>query len=510
MQKDTVLVIDFGGQYSQLIVRRVRELGLYSELQPWFSAAEAIQANRPTAVILSGGPSSVLGENAPTIEPELLDGIPTLGICYGMQWMAHALGGLVGRAESREYGRRTLDSVAPGSTLNDWAKRSVWMSHGDQVLEVPPGFTPIAATGSCPIAAMEDRAGRRLAVQFHPEVTHTPHGKEILSTFLFDIACLKQNWSPTRFVEETVEALRAQIGNKKVFCATSGGVDSSVVAALLCKALGDQVTCVMVDHGLLRAGEAEMVKEEFTAHFHPKLIVLDEQERFLDALAGVTEPEEKRHIIGNLFTVVFDEHSAEIADCDFWAQGTIYPDVVESGSATAAKIKSHHNVGGMPAWFRERFTIVEPLRLLFKDEVRAVGLELGLPASLVNRQPFPGPGIAVRIVGEVTADRVRMVQEADKIFQEELVAAGLQGQVWQSYAALLGIQSVGVMGDERTYQNPIVLRAIHSEDGMTASPVPFEFEFLEHVTNRIVNEVKGINRVFYDLTSKPPATIELE
>lgn len=510
MQKPTVLVVDFGGQYSQLIVRRVRELGLYSELQPWFNAAASIKENRPTAIILSGGPSSVLADGAPTLDPNLLDGIPVLGICYGMQWLAHRLGGKVDRAESREYGRRTLTLVAPNSTLSEWSDRSVWMSHGDQVLEVPPGFSPIAATSSCPIAAMENRADRRLAVQFHPEVTHTPQGKEILSHFLFKIAGLTQNWSASRFVDETVAALREQIGSKKVFCATSGGVDSSVVAALLCKALGDQVTCVMVDHGLLRSGEAEMVQQEFTAHFHPKLIVLNEQARFLNALAGVTEPEEKRHIIGNLFTVVFDEHSSELADCDFWAQGTIYPDVVESGSATAAKIKSHHNVGGMPAWFRERFTIVEPLRLLFKDEVRAVGLELGLPASLVNRQPFPGPGIAVRIVGEVTADRVRMVQEADKIFQDELVAAGLQGSVWQSYAALLGIQSVGVMGDERTYQNPIVLRAIHSEDGMTASPVPFEFSFLEHVTNRIVNEVKGINRVFYDLTSKPPATIELE
>lgn len=475
---------------------------------PWTHAPQELRENRPDAVILSGGPASVVAPGAPDLDFSLLEGLPVLGICYGHQLMATRMGGTIHRAETREYGRTDL-ATATGFVAG-MSGSQVWMSHGDEVTTPPPGFELIGSTAACPVAAMANPALRRYGVQFHPEVSHTTMGKEVLRRFLFDIAGLRGDWTARSFVEESIEQIRAQVGDKRVFCAVSGGVDSSVVAALLAAALGEQVTCVFVDHGLLRKDEAAQVHREFTGHFHPKLIALDERERFFSALAGVTDPERKRKIIGELFTVVFNEHSEDVADCDFWAQGTIYPDVIESGSSTAAKIKSHHNVGGMPDWFRERFTIIEPIRLLFKDEVRNVGRELGLPEEMVSRQPFPGPGLAVRIVGEVTPERVHIVQEADAIFREEIASAGLQHDIWQSYAAFLDVRSVGVMGDERTYEHPIVLRAVQSEDAMTASAYPFEFGFLERVANRIVGEVKGVNRVFYDLTSKPPATIELE
>lgn len=516
-----VLVVDFGGQYTQLIVRRVRELGVYSEMVPWTKAAEALRRakvpvgasgtgapeERIDAVILSGGPRSVLEHGAPDLDVSQLSGLPVLGICYGQQLLAHRMGGRVQRATEREYGRREL-SATPGSLAGSVKNPQVWMSHGDQVLEPPPGFTVTASTDSCPIAAFEDRTKRIYGVQFHPEVTHTPDGMNVLRAFLFDLAGLDGDWSSAAFVEETVDAIRNEVGNGHVLCAVSGGVDSSVAAALLTTALGDQVTCVFVDHGLLRKNEAEEVVREFSSHFKPKLIAIDARDQFLDALKGVIDPEQKRKIIGAEFVRAFEAHSAELRDCQFLAQGTLYPDVIESGSETAAKIKTHHNVGGLPDWMQLK--VIEPLKWLFKDEVRAVGRQLGLPEAMVEREPFPGPGLAVRILGEVTRERIEIVQEADWIFRTELRAAGANKGIWQSYAALLDVRSVGVMGDERTYQQPIVLRAVQSEDAMTAQAAPLPFDLLEKIANRIVNEVQGVNRVLYDLTSKPPATIEWE
>lgn len=500
--------MDFGGQYTQLIVRRVRELGVYSEMVPWMKAAERLQSDRPHAVILSGGPSSVLDEGAPTLDFALLEGLPVLGICYGLQLMSHKLGGQVEKADEREYGRRTLSFSESGSFLEGFGGEQVWMSHGDQVLQAPAGFDVIAGTDSCPVAAFQNEAARRYGVQFHPEVSHTPRGKELLRRFLFDKAEFTGDWTSASFIEEAVASIRAEVGEGRVLCAVSGGVDSSVVAALMTEALGDRVTCVFIDHGLLRKNEAEQVVQQFTEHFHPNLVAINARDQFFGALKGVTDPEQKRKIIGAEFVRCFEDHADELRGCDFLAQGTLYPDVIESGSSTAAKIKTHHNVGGLPDWMRLK--VIEPLRWLFKDEVRSVGRALGLPEEMVDREPFPGPGLAVRILGEVTPERVTMVQEADWIFRSMIREHGLREGIWQSYAALLDVKTVGVMGDERTHQAPIVLRAVQSEDAMTATAVPFPFEFLEAVANRIVNEVKGVNRVFYDLTSKPPATIELE
>ena len=530
----TVIVVDFGGQYTQLIVRRVREMGVYSEMVPWTTAEAKIRETQPDAVILSGGPRSVLEDCAPTLDMAVLKGIPTLGICYGQQLMAFRLGGKIQQGTNREYGKRRIRVLenselgtrnsesqsesdiraqgpgpkASASLVAGLSSDQVWMSHGDDVLEVPPGFTVTASTDTCPIAGMEDDAAQQYAVQFHPEVTHTPDGKTILHRFLFDKAKLKGDWTSESFIEDQITSIRAQVGEGKVLCAVSGGVDSAVMAALLIRAIGERAMCVFVDHGLLRKNEAEQVKETFIGHFHANLKVFDAKDHFFAELKGQTDPERKRKIVGEQFVRVFEQHADELKDCDFLAQGTLYPDVIESGSPTAAKIKTHHNVGGLPDWMRMK--LIEPLRWLFKDEVRAVGRKLGLPEDMVEREPFPGPGLSVRILGEVTPERVHMVQEADWIFREELKARGQNKGIWQSYAALLDVKSVGVMGDERTYQQPIVLRAVASEDAMTAHAVNIPFETLEHVANRIVNEVHGVNRVFYDLTSKPPATIELE
>jgi GMP synthase (glutamine-hydrolysing) len=506
-----VLVLDLGGQYAQLIARRVREARVYSELVGHGVTAEQVRARDPHALILSGGPASVYAEGAPRIDPALFDlGIPTLGICYGAQLMALDLGGKVERTGVSEFGKTSMTAVESQLFAGLPDEQTVWMSHRDTVTAPPTGADVIAVSPSTPVAAFEQRERNLYGVQFHPEVVHTPHGQDVLKNFLYNVAAAPPAWTPAAVIEEQVERIRAQVGRERVLCALSGGVDSAVAALLVHKAVGDQLTCVFVDHGLLRENEAEQVVETFGGHFHVPLVHVQAQHRFLSRLDGVDDPEEKRKIIGEEFIRVFEEEASKLGDIEFLVQGTLYSDVIESGGddEVAAKIKSHHNVGGLPADMRMR--LVEPLRLLFKDEVRRVGEELGMPERMVWRQPFPGPGLAIRIIGEVTAERLEILRAADAILQDEIRRAGLYRDLWQSFAVLPAIRSVGVQGDERTYAYPIVIRAVTSEDAMTADWARLPYDVLETISSRIINEIPGVNRVALDLSSKPPATIEWE
>jgi len=507
-----VLVVDLGGQYSQLIARRVREARVYSELVGHRLSADEIARRNPAALVLSGGPASVYSEGAPELDPRIFElGVPTLGICYGMQLMARDLGGAVERTGVSEFGKTGLEAVDSELFHDLPPEQTVWMSHRDSVTAPPEGAVVTASSPSTPIAAFEHRGKRLYGVQFHPEVVHTPHGQEILKNFLYEVADVPPTWTPAAVIEEQVSLVRATVGNERVLCALSGGVDSAVAALLVHKAVGDQLTCVFVDHGLLRENEAEQVVETFAGHFRVPLVHVQAQERFLSRLAGVSDPEEKRTIVGEEFIRVFEEEATKLGDVRFLVQGTLYSDVIESGGAedgVAAKIKSHHNVGGLPADMR--MELVEPLRLLFKDEVRRVGEELGLPERMVWRQPFPGPGLAIRIIGEVTEERLAILRRADAILLEEVRRADLYRDLWQSFAVLPAIRSVGVQGDERTYAYPVVIRAVTSEDAMTADWARLPYELLETVSSRIINEIPGVNRVVYDVSSKPPATIEWE
>ncbi|CAB4607880.1 unannotated protein [freshwater metagenome] len=513
-QHDIVLVVDFGAQYAQLIARRVREALVYSEIVPHRITADEVRAKAPKAIILSGGPKSVHVDGAPTLDPAIYElGIPILGICYGCQLVAQQLGGVVARGGRGEYGRATLTRSTPVSQLlgeSTPAVHDVWMSHFDFVSEAPAGFVSTAATPDAPNAVIEDDSRRIYGVQYHPEVVHTSSGQELFVRFLVDIAGCKQDWTMSNIVHDQIDAIRAQVGNERVICGLSGGVDSSVAAAIVHQAIGNQLTCVYVDTGLMRRGESEQVVETFRRSMGIELIHVDAGDRFFAALAGITEPEAKRKAIGELFVRIFEEHTGGLTDAKFLVQGTLYPDIVESGGhdGTAAVIKSHHNVGGLPDDMT--LELCEPLRALFKDEVRKVGVEVGLSDDIVWRQPFPGPGLGVRIIGEVTPDKVAILQHADEIVRHEVKAAGLEREIWQAFAVLADIRSVGVMGDERTYGHPIIIRAVTSDDAMTADWARLPYDLLEKMSNRIINEVPGINRVVYDITSKPPGTIEWE
>jgi len=513
VRRQKVLVLDFGSQYSQLIARRVREAKVYCELVPGTTPWPELEAMHPAALILSGGPASVYEDGAPQVDPAALRaGVPVLGICYGMQLIAHHLGGKVAPGERKEYGPALLAVEDPGGLFQDLpAELPVWMSHGDNVRELPPGFHPLASSGNSPLAAFSDGHGV-LGIQFHPEVVHTPHGRDILRNFLTKVAGLEPNWTPGSFIAESVETIRARVGDGRVICAISGGVDSAVAAVLVDRAIGNQLTCVFVNNGLLRREEAERVRDVLHGNLDLNLRYVDATDRFLGALEGVIDPEEKRRIVGREFITVFEAEAKQLGDIDFLAQGTLYPDVIESTApdtvASAVKIKTHHNVGGLPPGLR--FQLIEPLRYLFKDEVRAVGQELGMPEDMVHRQPFPGPGLAIRCLGEVTRERLEILRAADWVVVDEIKNNGLYRKVWQSFAVLTPVQTVGVMGDFRTYANVVAVRVVTSEDAMTADWARVPYDVLARISNRIVNEVPGVNRVVFDITSKPPGTIEWE
>lgn len=507
---EMIVVLDFGGQYNQLIARRIRDLGVYSELLPHHISLEKIKELNPKGIIFSGGPNSVYQEGSPRCDERIFDlGIPILGICYGMQLMTHHFKGKVEKANLREYGKATVE-LKETSLLFDGLKpeQVVWMSHGDLVIEPPEGFIVDATNPSCPIAGMSNATEKLYAVQFHPEVRHSEYGIEMLNNFIYKICECDGNWSMDAFIDNALTTIRDAVGSKNVLCALSGGVDSSVVAALIHKAVGDQLTCMFVDHGLLRKGEAESVMETFGHEFNMNLVKIDAQERFLSKLQGVKDPEQKRKIIGNEFIYVFEEEAGKLEGMDFLAQGTLYTDIIESGTDTAQTIKSHHNVGGLPE--EMKMDLIEPLNTLFKDEVRKLGEELGLPAEIVWRQPFPGPGLGIRVIGEITEEKLKIVRESDFILREEIKKADLDREIWQYFTALPDMKSVGVMGDARTYDYTIGIRAVTSIDGMTADWARIPYDILEKISTRICNEVDGVNRVVYDITSKPPSTIEWE